>query len=448
MIITKKAISRRVVLRGMGAALAVPLLDGMVPALTALSKTAAKAVSRFGVVYLPNGIIMEQWTPSSAGGLEFSPILKPLEPFRDRLLVISGLDNTACKCGLGGHSTKSGAFLTGAAPTPTIGTTRLNLGISMDQIVANTFGDQTPLPSLELSLEGTDSNVVATCDPGYSCAYLNISWRNATTPMPRETNPRKVFERLFGDATGSTDPAARRARIQKESSILDSVIQEVDRLQRDLGPSDRLKLNEYFESVREIEKRIQAAEKQGARELPVIHSPAGIPVSWEEHAKLMFDLQVLAYQTDSTRVITFMIGRELSGATYPQIGIPDSHHPITHHTGDTTKIAKVVKINTYHASLFASYLDKLRTTPDGDGSLLDHMTILYGAAISDGNEHAPDNLPILLAGGGSGTLKGGRHLVCPKGSALTALQLTLLDKLGVPAERFGDSTGTIAELSM
>ena len=453
MISVKKAIPRRTVLRGVGATLALPLLDGMVPALTALAKTPARPIARFCTVYVPNGIVMERWTPAAEGTtFEFTPILKPLEAFRDHLLVLTGLDNTGASSrtgSSGAHAKPAGAFLTGVEPLQTTGSSSLQLGISMDQIVAKTVGQETPLPSLELGLEGTDTvNGVGTCDVGFSCAYQNrLAWSSPTTPLPVEANPRVVFDRLFGNVD-STDPEVRRARLRRQGSIIDSVLDKARRLQGKLGQRDGEKLDEYLQSVREIERRIQNAEAQG-RALPVVESPAGIPVSYDEHARLMFDMQALALQTDTTRVITFQIGREQSGATYPQIGVSDSHHPISHHGGDKNKIASLQKINTYHATLFGYFLDKLGSTSDGEGTLLDHVTILYGSAISEGNRHDVRNLPILLAGGGAGHLKGGRHIRYPEGTQrLTNLQLTLLNTLGVPTETFGDSTGEqLRELS-
>ena len=453
MIITKKAIPRRTVLRGMGATMALPLLDGMVPALTAAAKTAARPIVRFCTVYVPNGVIMEQWTPAAEGSaFEFSPILKPLEPFRDHLLVLSGLDNTGATSrtgGGGGHARSAGAFMTGIEPLQTTSSSSLQLGVSMDQIIAKALGQETPLPSLELGLEGTDTvNGVGTCDVGFSCAYqTTMAWSSPSTPLPVEANPRVVFERLFG-SVGSTDPAARRARLRRQGTIIDSVLDKVHHLQGGLGQSDRQKLNEYLQSVREIERRLQNAEAQG-RELPVVESPVGIPVSYDEHARLMFDMQALAFQTDTTRVITFQVGREQSGATYPQIGVSDSHHPISHHGGDKNKIASLVKINTYHTTLFSYFLEKLASTTDGDGTLLDHVITLYGSAMSEGNGHDLTNLPILLAGGGAGHIKSGRHIKYPERTQrLTNLQLTLLNTLGVPTETFGDSTGEqLGELS-
>ena len=453
MIIPTQAIPRRTVLRGVGATLALPLLERMLPASTALARAAATPVVRFCTVYVPNGIVMDRWTPATEGtGFEFTPTLKPLEPFRDHLLVLSGLDNTGARSrsgSSGAHAKPAGAFMTGIEPLPTTGSSSLQLGISMDQIVANAIGQKTPLPSLELGLEGADTvNGVGTCDVGFSCAYQNrLAWGGPSTPLPVETNPRVVFERLFG-SIDSTDPAVRTARLRRQGSIIDSVLDKVDRLQGGLGRRDRAKLDEYLQSVREIERRLQNAESQG-RELPLVESPAGIPVSYDEHARLMFDMQALALQTDTTSVITFQIGREQSGATYPQIGVSDSHHPISHHGGDKNKLASLAKINTYHTTLFAYFLEKLATTSDGESTLLDNVITLYGSAISESNSHDIRNLPILLAGGGAGLVKGGRHVRYPdQTQRLTNLQLTLLNKLGIPTEAFGDSTGEqLQELS-
>ena len=438
MMISRKALPRRTVLRGIGATLALPLLDGMVPALTALGRTAAKPVGRLGVVYVPNGIVMEQWTPATAGaGFEITPILEPLKPFRDRLLVVSGLSNKGPD---NIHETGATSFLTGVPPKRTQGS-QLGAGVSMDQQVARGTGRHTQLASLELALESGDD--VGTCGGGYTCAYTNtICWRSATTPLPMETNPRTVFERLLGD-TGGTDPAARLARIEQNRSLLDAVTDKVAALRRELGPRDRLKLGEYLEAVRDIERRIQKAEAQVDQELPEIAPPPGIPAAFDEHAKLMFDLQVLAYQTDLTRVVSFMISREYSGRTYPQIGVPEAHHPTSHHRYDPAKLAKLAKINAYHTTLLAYYLDRLQSTPDGDGSLLDQMTLLYGGGLSDGHRHSSDNLPILLVGRAGGRLRGGRHVRCPEATPMSNLHLTLMDTLGLPAERFGTSTGAL-----
>ena len=451
-IATRKAIPRRTVLRGAGAALALPLLDGMTPALRA----AARPVARFCTVYVPNGVIMEHWTPAAEGSaFAFTPTLKPLEAHRSRLLVLSGLDNTGASSRSGastGHAQPAGAFLTGVEPPRTTSSASLQLGTSMDQIVARTIGQETLLPSLELGLEGTGAIGWFTgpqqCEAGFSCAYQSrLAWAGPTTPLPVETNPRVVFERLFG-AVDSIAPAVRRAHLRRRRSIIDSVLDKVRRLHGELGRRDQRKLAEYVDGVREIERRIQIAETRG-RELPLVESPAGIPVSYDEHARLMFDLQALALQTDTTRVITFQTGREQSGATYPQIGVSDPHHPISHHGGDKKKIASLQRINTYHATLFGYFLDRLAATADGEGTLLDHAVILYGSAISDGAGHDVRNLPLLLAGGGGGRIQGGRHLRYPAGAQrLTNLQLTLLDVLGAPVEQFGDSTGErLVELS-
>src|SRR3984893_10704687 len=440
MMISKKAIPRRTVLRGIGATLALPLLDGMVPALTALGKTAAKPINRFGVVYVPNGMIMPNWTPAAEGAaFEFTPTLGPLAPFREQLLVLSGLNCIPTPGRPGGAQAKATTrFLTDVSP-PT-SETKLDAGISMDQIVARELGKFTQLASLELAIESGDT--AGACDQGFACAYTNtISWRSANTPWPTQNDPRAVFERLFGDS-GSTDRNVRLARMQRERSVLDSVIQEVAHLRGALGQGDGAKLTEYLEAIRDVERRIQMAEEQSGQELPLIEHPGGIPATFEDHVKLMFDLEVLAYQCDLTRVITFMMGREFSGVTYPQIGVPDAHHPISHHQNESEKVAKVAKINAYHVQLFAYLLDKLRSTADGDGSLLDHMTMIYGAGMADSNAHSPLNIPVVVVGGGVGQLKGGRHIRY-QGLPLANLHLTLLDKLGVQWDRIGDSTGRL-----
>jgi len=435
MIVTKKALSRRTVLKGLGVSLSLPLLDGMVPALSALSETAAKSVTRFGVVYVPNGMIMKQWTPSGEGAaFELSPILQPLAPFRKNLLVLTGLNSTPPADNAGApHARASTKFLTDVPPS----SKELRAGTSMDQIAARVIGQRTQLASLELALESVDSG--ASCDSG-SCANTGtISWSSPTNPLPMENNPRVVFERLFGDSE-TTDPAVRQARMATRRSLLDSVMGDLQRLKGSLGPSDRARLGEYADSIRDIERRIQNAEsQQGEQALPSFGRPSGVPATFEEHVKLMFDLQVLAYQCDLTRVITFMIGREFSGRTYPEIGVTEAHHPVSHHQNDPVRMDKVAKINAYHASMFAYYLEKLRSTPDGDGSLLDHMLLLYGAGMSDSNAHDPHDLPLVLAGGG----KGGKHIRYSQGTPLANLHLTLLDRLGVPVESIGNSTGHV-----
>jgi hypothetical protein len=440
MMISRSAIPRRTLLRGLGATLALPLLDAMVPALSALTRTAAKPINRFGVVYVPNGMIMANWMPAAEGAaFDFTPTLGPLGGFRDQLLVVSGLNCVPMPGRPGGaHAKASTRFLTDVSP-PT-SETLLDAGISMDQILAKELGKHTQLASLELAIESSDT--AGACDQGFACAYTNtICWRSANTPLPTQNNPRAVFERLFGDS-GSTDPKAQLARIRHERSVLDSVTEEVARLRRALGPDDGAKLSEYLDSIRDVERRIQMAEEQNGRELPLVDHPAGIPASYEDHVKLMFDLEVLAYQCDLTRVITMMLGREFSGVTYPQIGVPDAHHPISHHQNEAEKVARVAKINAYHVKLFSYLLEKLRATPDGDGSLLDHMIMMYGAGMADSNAHSPYNIPIVLVGGGGGQLKGGRHLRF-KDTPLANLHLTLLDRLDVSWDRLGDSTGRL-----
>jgi hypothetical protein len=440
MIALRKSIPRRTMLRGLGASLALPLLDGMIPALTARAQTAAAPVHRFGVVYVPNGMVMENYTPATEGAsFELSPTLQALAPFRSQTTVLSGLDCIPSPGRPGGaHAKASTRYLTDISP-PT-SETWLDAGISVDQILANHLGSQTQLASLELAIESSDT--AGACDVGFACAYTNtISWRSSNTPLPMQHNPRAVFERLFGDA-GSTDARARLARIRQQRSVLDSVRQEIAGLRRELGAGDQGKLTEYLDSVRDVERRIERAESQSGRELPVLDRPAGAPVGYEDHVKLMFDLEVLAYQLDLTRVITIMLGREFSGMTYPQVGVPDAHHPVTHHALEPEKIAKVAKINAYHVQLYSYLLEKLRATPDGDGSLLDHVTMMYGTGLSDCNAHSVTNVPVVLTGGGAGWLKGGRH-VRYNNLPLANLHLTLLDRFGVHWDRLGDSTGRL-----
>jgi hypothetical protein len=432
----------------MGTALALPLLDGMMPAFAAAAAS-DKSKVRLSIAYVPNGIIMDKWTPQGEGSLgELPAILKPLEPFRDQIAVLSGLD---LKCanqlpgeGGGDHARGAAAFLTGVHPVPTQGA-NMSMGISMDQVAAQHLASETQLASLELALD--DNDLVGTCDVNFSCAYSNtISWRGPTTPLPMENKPRLVFERLFGDSD-SSDPALRMKRMREDRSILDSVIEGAAKLTSGLGPNDRRKLNEWTDAIRDIERRIQIAESQGDQELPALDRPAGTPATFEEHAKLMFDLQVLAYQADLTRVITFMIGREKNERSYREIGIPDSFHPLTHHQHRPEMVNQVVRINTYHIQNLAYFLEKLRATPDGDGTLLDHVALLYGSGISDGNVHSHDSLPILLAGGAAGQIKGGRH-VRYTNNLLLNLHLSLLDMLGVPVEKLGESTGKLEVLSV
>ena len=443
MIITKKAIPRRTVLRGIGAGLALPLLDGMVPAFAAIRNSAANPVRRFGVVYVPNGMAMKHWTPDGEGtGFEITRLLDPIAAYRDQMTLLTGLNGVPSNAGV--HASAATRFLTGVTPART--ESNLRAGISVDQLLAREFAKHTQLGSLELALDSRD--VSGSCDVGFSCTYTNtISWRNETTPLMGENNPRAVFEQLFGDS-GSTDPAARLARMQKDQSILDSVTEKINALQSGLGASDRLRVNEYLDAVRDIERRIQMAEAQSDRELPEVDQPAGVPATYTEHAKLMFDLLLLAYQTDLTRVSTFMLAREISGRTYPEIGVPDSHHPTSHHRDDPTLYEKVAKINTFHLTLFSHFLKKARATPDGDGTLLDHMVMLYGAGMSDSNRHDNKGLPLVMVGGGSGHLKPAGHIRYAERTPISNLHLTILDKMGVPVDKMSDSSGKLELLSV
>jgi hypothetical protein len=437
----KKSIPRRTFLRGAGAAIALPFLDAMVPAL-ARTGDLARAARRFSIVYVPNGMNMKFWTPEQTGSsFELPQTLAPLAPYRDQLLVVSGLHNSAGDALPGEgesapHERAGGVFLTGVHPLR-----EGHVGVSVDQIIAKELGQHTQLASLELGLHNTD--VVGSCEKGWSCAYrMTLCWRGPTTPLPIEYRPRAVFERLFGDST-STDPSVRLERIQKERSILDSVTTAASRLMRKVGPEDKARLAEYLDGMRDVERRIEMAEQQSAREIPSVERPAGVPPQFADHLKLMFDLQVLAFQTDMTRMITFMTGPEQSNRTYREIGIPDVHHSLSHHRNDPVNLDKIAKIDLYHAELFSYYLDKLRATPDVDGSLLDNMIIMYGSAMSDGNEHLLQNLPILLLGGGTGQLQGGRHVRYPQDTPISNLYLAIMDKLGVEAGKFGDSTGQV-----
>ena len=443
MIITGKAIPRRTVLRGIGAGLALPLLDGMVPAFAAIRNSAANPVRRFGVFYVPNGMAMQHWTPEATGkGFATTRLLKQIEAYRDQMTILTGLNGVQSNAGV--HASAATRFLTGVTPART--ESNLRADGSVDQLIARDFAQHTQLASLELALDSRD--VSGSCDVGFSCTYTStIAWRNETTPLMGENNPRAVFERLFGDS-GSTDPAARLARMQKDQSILDSVSDKISALQRGLGPDDQVRVNEYLEAVRDIERRIQKAEEQSDRELPEVDQPAGIPATYEEHAKLMFDLLLLAYQTDLTRVSTYMMAREISGRTYPEIGVPDSHHPTSHHRDDPTLYEKIAKINTFHLNLFSYFLEKARATPDGDGNLLDHMMLLYGAGMSDSNRHDNKGLPVVLLGGGSGHLKAGGHIRYTERTPITTLHLTILDKMGVPVDSMSDSTGRLELLNV
>jgi hypothetical protein len=445
MMVTRRHVPRRTVLRGLGAAVSLPLLDAMIPAFASAGERAVAAVRRFGIVYVPNGLNMANWTPAGEGSaFELSRILQPLAPFRDRMLVLSNLSTSGVKGPNGAHAGPATKFLTSTNPKRTFGSD-VEAAVSMDQVAAKALGEHTQLGSLEVGLESFES--VGSCDVGLSCAYTStISWRTPTTPLPVEHNPRAVFERLFGDS-GSTDQAEARKRVRNDRSILDSVTGKAKRLERALGRHDRVKLTEYLDAIRDLERRIQNAETQGARELPTVDQPVGVPLSFEEHAKLMFDLQVLAYQSDLTRVITFMVAREFSGRTYPEVGAPDAHHPTSHHEHLPDKLEKLTRINTFHTTLFACYLDRLQSTPDGDGSLLDHLMLLYGSGIGDGNDHDTRKIPILLVGG-AGQFKGGRHLQYAPETPLANLHLTLLDKLDVHLDQIGNSTGPLEGLSV
>ena len=430
MLITKRAISRRTFLRGAGTALALPLLDAMVPAGTALAKTAANPVRRLGVVYVSNGMAMEYWSPKTAGaGFEFTPILQPLKPFETQLVVISGLRGPYGSS----HASASTGFLTGVGGQSSYA--RNQAATSIDQIAAKEWGKETQVASLELALDA--ATLSGTCEQ-ISCIFQNtISWRGPTTPQTMEPNPRVIFERLFGDS-GTTESKARLRGLRRNRSILDSLTERIAEIEMEIGPGDRAKLTEYVDAVRDVERRIQRAEEQSNQELPLVNQPIGIPTAFDEHARLMYDLQVLAYQCDLTRVFTMMIGRESGGRSYPEIGVSEAHHPLSHHMYDPIKIQTLSKINSYHTSLFAYFLDRMRSTPDGDGSLLDHALLLYGAGISDSNAHRHDNLPTLLVGGASGRLKGGRHLMYPETPAANLL-VTILDKLDIRLD--GDKMG-------
>jgi hypothetical protein len=445
MFVTKKTISRRTVLRGVGTAIALPLLDAMVPALAPAAST--NPVRRFGVVYHPNGVIYDQWLPQGAGtDFELSSTLKGLEPFKDKLIVVTGLFSDQAEAlgdGGGDHSRACGSYLTGVHVKKS--DSNVENAVSMDQIVAKHFERETQLSSLQMTAD--ENSLLGSCDLGYSCAYSStLSWLTPTLPLMAENNPRVLFERMFG-SSDSTDPRVRALRLKQDASLLDSVGDRVAQLQRQLGHTDNRKMNDYLASLRDVERRIQKAEEQSSKALPDVAQPAGIPEKFDDHVRLLYDLQLLAYQADLTRVTTFMYGREQTGRPYPQIGVPEPHHPLTHHQGIPEKMEKCAKIQRYHIGLFAEYLGKLRNTPDGDGSLLDHVILLYGASISNSDRHTHGPLPTFLVGGGAGTLKGGRHLVYPEHTPLTNLQLTLLDKLGVRAEKLGDSTGEVKNLS-
>jgi len=436
--ITRKHLSRRTLLRGMGVSVALPLLDSMVPAQTPLSKTAASSKSRLSCIYVPHGATMDKWTPSADGkAFEFTEILSPLEKFRDRVSIVSNLAHPAAG-GVGSdagadHARSAAVFLSGVHPEQG----SIHVGTTIDQIAAQRIGQDTPLPSVELSIE----EVALSCGSGYACAYSNtISWKTPAIPLPMANNPQVVFEKLFGDGSNNAD---RLARKQQSRSLLDSVMDQVASLQRELPASDRTKLGEYLDDVREIERRIQKAENQIPADLKLPEAPVGVPESFDEHFKIMFDLQVLAFRAEITRIATLMYARDTSGAVYPQSGIRDGFHVASHHSNNRANMDKFALINKYHVEMLAYFLDKLRSTPDGDGNLLDHSMVLYGSSMSNGNQHDHDPLPIVLAGGASGQLNGGRHMQYAPHTPMSNLLLSMLDKLGIQADKHGDSTGKL-----
>lgn len=448
MIVTRKQLHRRTFLRGMGAAIALPMLDAMTPAFAAPARL-GKSPVRLAFTYVPNGITMAEWTPKGVGAaVEYSRVLKPLEAFRNDTVILSGLaqrNGNALGDGPGDHARAAAAYLTGVHPRKTAGADIQN-GVSVDQIAAQHLGAESRFASLELGCD--DSRTIGNCDSGYSCAYTNsLAWRGPATPMPPETNPRLVFERLFGDIDTSLSPEIRARRLRHRRSILDLVGQRTAQISADLGPADRRKLDEYLSSIREIEQRIERAEADMTGLVPTIDKPSGIPVAYADYVNLMFDLQLIAFQTDMTRVVTLMMGREGSMRTYPEIGVPDPHHPLTHHRGNAEWIERVTKVNAMHMELFAGFIKKMKETPDGDGSLLDHSMIVYGSGLSDGNRHTHEDLPVLIVGRG-GAFKTDAHVQYPKNTPMNNLFLTLLDRMGVPSEQIGDSTGPIEQLTV
>jgi hypothetical protein len=429
-------------LRGLGAAISLPFLDAMIPALTPLAKAAAMPKLRFGAVYFPNGAIMQQFTPKTFGaGFEFTPILKPLEAFQEQLVVVTNLTRSHPGSQVGDHAVSAAGFLTGVWPKRTEAEDVL-ANTTIDQVVAKQIGQESPLPSLELATEDF-TGYVGGCSPGFSCAYMNtISWSSPTSPLPMETNPRAVFERLFGEAGTS---AQRRARLDRETSILDSIAEDAKELQRGLIPRDRARLGDYLDNIREIERRIQRTEDRNNGDADVPEAPIGTPDSFDEHVDLMFDLAAAAYEADVTRVFTFMMSRELSQRTYPQIAVTEQHHSVSHHQNNAAKMAQMVKINTYYIQFYARFLEKLRSIKEGDGSILDHSLLVYGAGMADSNGHATDPLPMVLAGGGVG--KGHRHAEVPVRTPIGDLWRNVAEKFGSPMEHFGDSAGKTDVLS-
>jgi hypothetical protein len=446
--VTKKHLPRRTFLRGLGVTLSLPLLDSMVPAQTPLTKTAAKPQFRMGLCFIPHGAVMANWTPAAEGPLELSRTLAPLEPYKNQVVVVSNLAHKMAEPGGpgdngGDHTRSPSVFLNGVHPKRTDGAD-IYAGITIDQIAAQKIGQETPLPSLELATEDY-SGLVGSCDVGFSCAYMNtISWRTNNTPMPMEINPRVVFDRMFGDGATAEE---RLERIEQQRSILDAVTGQVKRLEGKLAAGDRNRVAEYLDTVREIERRIQLTEKQTSNSnLDVPASPSGIPDDHEAHSKLMFDLMAIAFQADITRISTFMMAREVSYRTFPMLGISEGFHPASHHQNNAARLEALTKINTYHVTLVAHLLNRLKSTPDGDGTLLDHSLILYGSGMSTSNIHNHSPLPILVAGGAAGKMKGGRHVKYPENTPMANLLLTILDKAGIPQQSVGDSTGMLSEV--
>ena len=437
MFITKASLSRRTVLRGLGATLSLPLLEAMVPAMTATVKTAASPTKRFGAVFVPMGERPSHWTPTTTGvNFEFSPILKPIESFRDSVIVVSNIDRPL----QGTHAVSTGTWLTGSVPKRTEAEDFV-AGTSLDQIIAGTIGRDTVFPSLEIGTEDF-TGYVGACDVGYSCTYMNtISWKTPTTPMPMETNPRVVFERMFG-RPGSTEERVRR--MEQNRSILDSVKGDVSSLERGLGARDKVRLDQYLQHVREIEQRIQRAEKQATSEITIPVAPVGIPDSWEEHATVMFDMMALAFEADITRVFTFMLNREASQLVFPDLGFNEPWHHVSHHGNEAEKLALLVKLNTWQIELFGKFIKKLQSTADGDGNLLDHSVLLWGSGMSDSNTHSPLDVPYLMVGKGAGAFTGNRHIAAPKGTQLANVMLTVAQKYGAEIDKFGVSTGAFA----
>ncbi len=447
MMITKMALPRRTFLRGVGATIALPFLDAMVPALTAMSRTAAAPIRRLGFTYVPNGVILDEWTPTATGaGFELSPILAPLEQHHDQVVVVSNLALRSGEAaegeGAGNHSRASASWLSAIRPKKTTGAD-IRAATTIDQIAANAIAEDTPLRSLEVA--AMDFTAVGTCDVGYACTYSNtIAWRTPTTPLPMQTNPRVVFERLFGEVGRGID--VRRRELAEDRSILDAIAGQVDGLQRQLGAADQARVRDYLESVREVELRIQRMEQRVDADLALPDTPLGVPCSYDDHARVLYDLQALAFQTDVTRVCSIMLGKEASPQAYPHIGVPEAHHAVSHHGGKVNEVEMHAKINTYHITLFGQFLDRLRATPDGDGTLLDHTLLLYGSGMGNGDLHEHVPVPALVAGGAWGTIKGGRHIRYEHETPMANLLVSVLEKTGLEVESLGDSTGRVSEL--